>query len=75
MCFQQENLEEKKHMGVFGTQFSKDLAIKTFPVSLFQKDSCQLRAIKCAVKEYTYKDYLLFQKKGVEETNILLQIL
>ena len=27
------------------------------------------------LKEYTYKDYLLFQKKGVEETNILLQIL
>ena len=26
-------------------------------------------------KEYTYKGYLLFQKKGVEETNILLQIL
>ena len=27
------------------------------------------------LKEYTYKDYLLFQKKGVKETNILLQIL
>ena len=36
-----------KHIGVFGTQFSEDLAIKTFPVSLFQKDSCQLMAIKC----------------------------
>ena len=27
------------------------------------------------LKEYTHKDYLSFQKKGVGETNILQQIL
>ena len=27
------------------------------------------------LKEYTYNDYLLFQKKGVEETDILLKIM
>ena len=60
---------------MFGTQFSEDLALKIFPVSLFQKDSCQLMAINVQLKEYTYNDYRLFQKKVVEETNILLQIL
>ena len=27
--------------------------------------------MKSILKEYTHKDYRLFQKKGVEETNIL----
>ena len=61
-----------KHIGLFGTQFSEDLAINTFPVSLFQKDSCQLMAIKCAVKGIHLQRLSLFQKKCVEGTNILL---
>ena len=41
----------------------------------FSEGMCDGAVLFSLLMEYTHKDYLSFQKKGVGETNILQQIL